>query len=87
MALNRTVQEKVGDAHEAFVALAAELTPDYLRTMLDALRPTDPTNPEQALVYLQGAFQLANLIMANDRTALSAAVNLVNNGIRREVEP
>lgn len=84
MALNHTVQEKIGDAHEAFEALKEELTPPFLREMMAALKPTDPTDPQQAMAYLQGSFQLANLIMANDRTALTAAVNLTNNGVRRE---
>lgn len=86
MALNRTVQEKIGDAHEAFEALREELTPPYLRQMLAALQPNDPADAQQAMNYLQGGFALANLIMANDRTAMQAAVNLVNNGIRREAD-
>lgn len=85
MATHRTNEQKVADVAVVYNALREELTPNVLRLMMQAMTPQDVTDAQQNLVFLQGSFQLARLISANDRAAMLAAAMLTQSGVARPV--
>jgi hypothetical protein len=85
MAQHRTNDQKVADVKYVFDLLRDEVTPPILRQMMAAMTPKDPTNFEQNLAFLQGSFQLARLISANDRAAMIAAAMLTQSGVVKPV--
>lgn len=65
------LDERVGQWLQAFEAVRAELTPPQMRTILAEMNEVD------GVAQLSSYMQLANGVMANDRTAADVAARLV----------
>lgn len=68
--------EKVAHAMQAYEAFRAELTPAQMRAILAEMGEL------QGIEQLASYMSLARNVMANDRTALLAAVILTSTGVR-----
>jgi hypothetical protein len=68
--------EKIGHAHDAFEKFRVELTPQAMRDILSKM------DEVQGIEQLSSYMSLARNVMANDRTALLAAVILTSTGVR-----
>jgi hypothetical protein len=89
----RTRDQKLADAKFAFDALREELGSKDLRELITKLAefpaPQKDAPPEAIVAYaslVQGSMTLAQIASANDRTALTAAVNLMAGTVGRERE-
>lgn len=87
----RTREQKVADAKFAFDALRQELGSEDLRKLITNLAtypaPASDSSAETITAYaalVQGATQFAQIAAANDRTALTAAVHLMDSGVSHE---
>lgn len=82
----QTVEDKVGQWHQAFEAVAADLTPNDLRIRFNDLMsiplPDDPDNVITYTARMNTAMALARLVSANDRAAGTIAALLVQSGIK-----
>lgn len=82
----RSVEDKVGDWKQAFDAIAAELTPDELRSRFNDLMslplPDDPDNVITYTARMNTAMALARLVSANDRAAGTIAALITQTGIK-----
>jgi hypothetical protein len=89
MAQQRSITDKIADAHRAYEAFREELTTGTMRSVLSdmtgaQMQATASSGDVQAYAALvQASLNLQRVVAANDRAALIAAVMLTQSGVSR----